>query len=48
MYLEAVNLAKTEEELDAIHKYVFESKKYCISQVKERLFFGLCVSDSHN
>ena len=27
---------------------MFESKKYAISQVKENLFFGLNVSDSHN
>ena len=47
MYLEAARLARTEEELDSLHKFMQESPKYCISQIPP-VFVGLGVSDSQN
>jgi len=40
-------MARTEEEMDAIHKFMHEAHKYCISQIPPN-FIGLGVSDSQN
>ena len=47
MYLEAVKVARTEEELDSLHKFMQEANRYAISQIPP-IFVGLGVSDSQN
>lgn len=47
MYLEAIQMARTEEEMDAVHHFMHESAKFCISQIPS-VFVGLGVSNAQN